>query len=1712
MIETPPAAVASEAIPVPAPRTPLRVLIVEDSEDSALMVVQVLWRGGFEVMHERVDTAEAMRAALAGGAWDFVLSDHWMPDFDAFEALEVRRLCAPELPFIIVSGVIDEEAAVKAMRMGAADYVMKDNLARLVPAVQRELSDAKVRLERKRGEEALRASEERFRSLTELSADWYWEQDENYRFVPVETGLNTIAPERRIGNLRWENVDTGLSDAQWAAHRAVLDARQSFRGFEYRRMSTGGEGRYVSVSGVPIFDAGGNFKGYRGIGTDITERKRNEQLLALEHSVVRHLANAQDVAEGMQAVLKAVCETEGWDFGRYWGLDEAGGVLRDGPSWSVPSRAIAQFLEASRMRTFAPGEGLIGTVWQSGGALWIPDLLKDHRLAQTDFVVKAGLHGGFLFPVTADGRTVGVIVFGSGEVRRPDERLLAAARVIGSQVGQFVQRMRSEEALRRFRLAMDNSADMILLTDRTTMRHIDVNPAVSTLLGYSRAELLGMGPQDILPLSREELEKTYDQLIADPSLKSGVASHYLCKDGSELPFESTRHVMPTKDGWIIAVISRDSRQRIGAERALKESEERFRSLTALSSDWYWEQDENYRFVALESNPDKAELLSIARYVGKTRWESDDTGLSPAEWDAHRAVLDARKPFREFEYSRMGADGVMRFMSISGEPIFDANGDFSGYRGIGTDITERRRNEQLLALEHAVAAHLAQAQSTAEGMRAVLKSICETEGWVFGRYWGADDTANVLRAVESWSLPGAQIGHFAESSRQRTFAPGEGMVGKVWQSGEAMWVPDLLHDNRVAQAEFVIKAGLHGGCLFPVFAGGWTVGVLAFGSSEVRQPDERLLAASRVIGSQVGQFVQRKRSEEALRRFRLAMDNSVDMILLIGRESMRYIDVNPAVCSLLGYSREEMLEMGPQDLIPVARATLEASYDALIANPSVAGSQHSSYRCKDGSHLPFESTRHVLLSEGRWIIAAISRDIRDRIAREQVLQESEARFRQTFELAASGMAHVDLDHRFLRVNRKLCEMLGRTADELIGHRATEFSYPDDLAASASMRARVLLKEVEAGSIEKRYLRHDGSLVWASVNAALVCDSAGSAEYEILVLEDITERRKQRERIEQLTRVHAVRSGINAAIVRIRDRGDLFRETCRIAVSVGGFMSTWVVEVDTKGKAGIAAATDDDSVAIAVVEDLNRNPAGVNSLMAQALRSGEPMVSNNIAEDMRVQGRAILTETGAYALAILPLKVGKRIAGAIVLRARGTGMFDAEEVKLLTDVAGDVSFALENIEKEKKLDYLALYDSLTGLANRTLFVERLNQSIHAAAQSGEKFAVVLADIERLRTVNESLGRETGDALLKQVAGRFVQAAGRTEVGRVSADQFVMVLPTVKGRSEVGRIVQTMTHGCFSEAFEVNGTQLRVSAKTGIALFPNDGLDAETLIKHAEAALRNGKVTGESFTFFTRDLANRTVATLTLENKLRLALENDEYVLHYQPKVDSETRAIVGMEALIRWQSPELGLVPPMKFIPLLEETGLILEVGSWALKQAAIDHRKWTDAGLRPPKVAVNVSPIQLRRREFVSIVEQAILEGVAPVGIDLEITESLIMEDIEGNIRKLNEVRTLGLDIAIDDFGTGYSSLAYLAKLPVQSLKIDRSFIITMLEDPDTMSLVQTIISLAHSLRLKVVAEGVDQETQAKVLRLLRCDEMQGYLFSKPVAFEALAILLEAKTS
>ena len=426
-----------------------------------------------------------------------------------------------------------------------------------------------------------------------------------------------------------------------------------------------------------------------------------------------------------------------------------------------------------------------------------------------------------------------------------------------------------------------------------------------------------------------------------------------------------------------------------------------------------------------------------------------------------------------------------------------------------------------------------------------------------------------------------------------------------------------------------------------------------------------------------------------------------------------------------------------------------------------------------------------------------------------------------------------------------------------------------------------------------------------------------------------------------------------------------------------------------------------------------------------------------------------------------------------------------------------------QAQDKLNYLAYYDALTGLANQTLFLQRVQAKL-LSARGGQMLVVFILDILRFKSINDAFGRQAGDDLLKQIAERLITigGGGADRFARIGPDRFAVVATDLDSAQHTGRYAYQRLDAIFHPPFRISDQNVTVSAKLGIALFPVDGTDADTLLHNAEAALKKAKATGERLLFFTQAMTERVAERLSLEHRLRQAVDNEEFVLHYQPKVSLATGKLTGAEALIRWNDPVTGLVPPAMFIPILEESQLIREVGRWAMREAVGDYLRWRDLGMAAVPVAVNVSAVQLRSRAFIDEVRQVVAIDVrAAQGLELEITESMLMDDIEQAAVTLHEIRAMGVRIAIDDFGTGFSSLAYLSKLPIDTLKIDHAFVTDMMTGPQGMALVNAIIALAHSLQLKAVAEGVETEEQLRMLHSLNCDEIQGYLFSKPLSQE-----------
>ncbi len=1096
-----------------------------------------------------------------------------------------------------------------------------------------------------------------------------------------------------------------------------------------------GELRYLEVELIPHIGRDGISRGLFAVTTDVTERRREERLRVLGLLVGNVIADADSSADAIHAVIRAICESEGWDCGRYFQRLGVRTGLRLAESWGIEDSEIQQFLERSRNIEYLPGESLIGQVWDSGEAKWVPYVGQDESALRKTYSPGLGAGGAFIFPVKSQGEVIGVLTFNSHETRAPDEQLLQVILNIGGQIGEFLQRKHAEEQLR-------------------------------------------------------------------------------------------------------------------------ESEARYRSLTDLAADIYWEQDAQFRFTRISGG--NSELVAATQgFIGKPRWECGYQNLGEADWAAHRALLDARQAFHDLELYRATEDGGRIWASVSGAPMFDVRGAFLGYRGVGRIITERKRTDQLLNLEHAITRCLADANSVSTALRECMRALCEAENFDCGRYFEIDYARQKVVFGECWYVEHEGAKRYAEAARGFSYARGQGVVGTCWQSGEAIWVPDIWDDTRVAHPQLARETGMRGNFNFPVRFEGRMIGIISITSRRMPRPDERLIRSLGIIGSQIGQFLERKRAEE--------------------------------------------------------RQAIHARY-----------------------------------------------------------QESIARFGQF----------------------------------AIGTRE---DFKD------------LLKYAVRGLFEG--LRADA--------AAYV--EAGAEPGQIVV-----------------------------------------------SALVGA-------PADAGGARAVSAP---------------RSP--VMSILEQGAR--------------RVSSERILPFDWADGMAstlVVPVPArGSRLApGALCVVACRPNAFGDDELNFVDATATVLSTALQRVDNELQLEFMARFDGLTGLPNRALFADRFSQMIVQARRRRAQLGVLFIDLDDFKLVNDTLGHAAGDELLRQTAAR-VQAALRPgdTVARISGDEFAAILGDL-ARAEDAALVADKIISRLSQPIELRGKETFVTASIGVAVFPADGDDPETLLGAADAAMYRAKQSGRnSYQFFTAEISQRSRERRQLAGELRRALERDEFELFYQPKYSLQNGIACSVEALLRWRHPVRGLVVPSEFIPVLEEIGLIVAVGDWVLTRVCRDISDWQAAGMMAMPVAVNLSARQFRQRDLDQRIRATIDSiGIDPALIEFEITESQLMQDPEHAILIMHSLIGRGVRLAIDDFGTGYSSLSYLTRFPVSSIKIDRSFVADALRDEGAATIVRTIIEMAHTLGFVVVAEGVETEAQASMLRALRCEQAQGYLFARPMPAEELkATVLERR--
>ena len=713
-----------------------------------------------------------------------------------------------------------------------------------------------------------------------------------------------------------------------------------------------------------------------------------------------------------------------------------------------------------------------------------------------------------------------------------------------------------------------------------------------------------------------------------------------------------------------------------------------------------------------------------------------------------------------------------------------------------------------------------------------------------------------------------------------------------------------------------------------------------------------------------------------------------------------------------------------------------------------------------------------------------------------LNREEDRFRSTIDSSPIATVMVDNNGTIQMANRLAHSLFlyprghltGKSIEHLMPNRFRERhkDYFTNFMNAPEQRMMGLGRELNA-------LRHDGSEFPAEIALNPVQTVEGS--YVMASIVDITERIAAEKKILRLNRIHKVLSGINTLIVRAQTKEDLFEEATRIAVEAGEMPAAIIAQYDR-------ASGQCESLHRCAADPRLERKALSNTektIIEECIQSNRVVIRNQLAEYRKLDEFSDLVDLGVQAMVVFPLThQNQSFEAALVIYRYETFSFDHAEMALLQEVTGDISFAIANLAKNQELEFLTHFDSVTSLPNRLLLSDRLHQAMLQADRQNGYFSILSLDIDRFQQVNDSLGHSQGDHVLREVGQRICSCVGEADtVARWGGDEFLVLLPG-KTAAEVSEIANCINGELQPAIVLENGRELFVACSMGIAEYPRNGRDLDTLINSAVNAVTAIKEHGgNDYRQFVPQHNGLSDDRLALETALRHALEHKQFELYYQPQIDVVSRKVVGLEALLRWHHPVEGMIPPDRFIPLAERTGLIVPIGKWVLEEAC------TQALAVPGlKMAVNLSARQFHQQNLVQVIQEVLQStGLPPADLELEITESALIYEVESAIATMSELMDLGVNISLDDFGTGYSSLSYLKRFPIDTLKIDKSFINEVTTDPDSEVIVNTIIAMAHSLKLKVIAEGVETEEQLAMLRARNCDQAQGYLFSKPLPFQ-----------
>jgi diguanylate cyclase (GGDEF)-like protein/PAS domain S-box-containing protein len=1112
------------------------------------------------------------------------------------------------------------------------------------------------------------------------------------------------------------------------------------------------------------------------------------------------------------------------------------------------------------------------------------------------------------------------------------------------------------------------------------------------------------------------------------------------------------------------------------EETLRQSEEKYRTIIETIQDGYFETDLTGKFIFVNN----AECNNL----GYTREELFEMKSAQYAGEKNRKPLinlfieiyKTGIPVKAYNLELIKKDGTTAYNEISVSLIRNSKSEPIGFRGIARDVTERKQAEEAL-------------QKSEEKYRNILESIQEG-------YFELDLAGNYtfVNAANCRFLGYTKEEFVGMNFRQHT---DEETAKKLSQPYQELYRTGKPIES--LEVESIRKDG--------------TKGIYETSVSLIRDAEGKPIGFRGVSRD----VTERKQSEEELALLRSAMDVSQDMIFLVDRTTMRFLYANDTALRLTGYTREECMKMSPQDMLLIDRKTLEHAYDEAIAAAPAGITIEMRGRIKDGTRTIVELHRRALNIGNRWIIVTITHDISQRwLAEQSVLllgrmfaalsatnetilhaKSPEELYQRVCDAAVDGGKFIttgillfDPGTTWARlaaasgagmdILRKAHISLDETIPEGKGLVGTAFrtgkpcvsnDYLKDAVSSAS---RENIEKVGSAAVVP--LLRNGQVIGALIfyatekrafDGEIVKLLEGMAENVVFALDNF-ERGAERKLLEEA----------------IRQSEERYR-------TIINEMEEWYLETDLTGNitffndifANILGYSPEELTGLNFRSFIKKEDSdSVYRLFNQVYKTGKPS-KNFPYEFVRTDGTVTSAEFSIFS------KLDKE--GKIV-GFRGVG-HDITERK----------------RAEEKIQYLATHDALTGLPNRMMFSQLLNHAIQAARRYQRRFAVLFLDLDRFKTINDTMGHEAGDQLLQEIAMRLKQTLRAVDiVARLGGDEFVILIEELSDLSQV-EIVAGRILSAVMKPLTLMSEESRITASIGISVFPKDADDEQSLMKNADLAMYLAKEEGKNnYQFYSVDIQSKSRELLSIETNLRFALERNELSLHYQAKVDFKTNAITGVEALLRWQNPSLGSVTPTQFIPVAEESGLIIPIGRWVLRTACAQNVAWQREGLPPVCMAVNLSPRQLMDEFLIEDIKKALNDsGMAPNLLELEITESMVMHNPARMIAVLVKIKSLGVRLAIDDFGTGYSSLGQIKHFPIDTLKVDRSFIRNIPQDAEDKAITEAIIAMGKTLSLTVIAEGVETIEQMDFLKDHSCDEMQGYYFSKPIVPEQFAELL-----